>query len=212
MAKRAGIGDAIGILGEVTSATWHDELVYLAFYNLLWFICCLPLVTIPPATAALYVATREITHHHHIGWRDFLKTVQEYFMISWRWGILNFLVGFIFWTNLWFYTVTSSSATILLAALWWGLLVLWLIIQMYTFPILLEQEEPQIRLALRNAVILCLQHPLFTLVLALVMVFVILLTFFLPVFVALFTASLTTFIYNKAIQHLLQLEKTASSQ
>jgi hypothetical protein len=38
--------------------------------------------------------------------------------------------------------------------------ILWGLLQLYTFPLLLEQEEPRLRTALRNSLVLFIRRPL----------------------------------------------------
>jgi uncharacterized membrane protein YesL len=206
--QRAGARNALGIFGKVIEAIGNGELVYLAFYNVLWFLSCLPVVTIPPATAALYVATRDMVQNDtHVGWREFGGLVWDNFRVGWRWAVMNLVIGLIFSVNLWFYSSITNFFTMMLAAMLTGFLWAWIIVQMYCFPVLLEQKNPSLRQALRNAFVLCAKYPSFTFTLAIFTAIFLLIAYMLPFFVAIFSISVVTFIYNHAVYFLVELER-----
>jgi len=85
--------------------------------------------------------------------------------------------------------------------------VIWVIIQQYTFPLLLEQEKPRVLQATRNAFVLCLRHPMFTFTYALVAATFVVMTIAVPYFWIIFTVALIMFFYNRGVWYLVQLEK-----
>jgi uncharacterized membrane protein YesL len=204
--RRAGMLNAWEVLGASVMDVRHVG-VQLIGCNLLWFFCCLPIITAPPATAALYVITREIGYRHSLSWRDFFSYLGQYFFIGWRWGILNLIAVLIVWLNVWFYDNLAVSIAPLLRYVWIIAGVIWIIIQQYTFPLMLEQEKPRVLLATRNAIVLCLRHPIFTLTYALVAATFIVMTIAVPYFWMIFTVALVMYFYNRGVWYLAQLEK-----
>jgi hypothetical protein len=86
---------------------------------------------------------------------DFLYAVRRYFGLGWRWGALNLvllgiLVGDIVLTG----GLSQSSGARLAQGLYLAALAAWLLLQLYTLALLFEQEEPSLRLALRNGVVM----------------------------------------------------------
>jgi uncharacterized membrane protein YesL len=181
--------------------------VMLAYINVLWVLSSALVVTAPPATAALYVITHEIGYRRSVGWRDFLRALKTYFFVGWRWALLNVLAAAIIFANLMFYSLLDNSLGLLLIALWLGLTFVWIMVQMYAFPVLLEQAQPSVRTAMRNATVLCLRHPFFTLTYALVAGFFIFLSVVVPYLWALITPALLAFLYNRAVYYLVQIEQ-----
>ncbi|MBN1681401.1 MAG: DUF624 domain-containing protein [Anaerolineae bacterium] len=181
--------------------------VTLAYINVLCVLSSVLIVTAPPATAALYVLTREIGYRRPVGWRDFMRALKTYFFVGWRWALLNAAAGGIIFANLIFYSYMDKSIGLPLIGLWLGLTFVWVVVQMYCFPVLLEQARPSVRTALRNAVVLSLRYPLFTLTYALIAGFFVFLSVIVPYLWALITPALLAFFYNRAVYYLVQIEQ-----
>ncbi len=144
--------------------------------NVLWVIVSLPIVTIIPATAALFYATNRMAHGDNVGASTFIKGLRQWFWRSYLWGGLNLLVIVVLGVNLIFYTsVQATWATIATIAVA-SLLVLWLLLQVSMFPLLLEQEKPSLRLALRNSFVVWLRRLLPTLAYALLIAAIVVVT------------------------------------
>ncbi len=204
--RRAGVRAAVHVLARAV-IDFRDVGASLVFYNLLWFFCSLPLMTLPPATAALYVMMREMSHSRSVEWRDFFQAFRRYFFIGWRWGALNLVAAFIVVMNLWFYGYIAQPLGTLLRALWIGLALIWAIVQMYCFPVLLEQEAPRVWLALHNAFALSARHPLFTLTCASATALLALVSIATPFLWMIFTVAFLAFLYNRGVRYLLQVER-----
>jgi hypothetical protein len=80
--------------------------------------------------------------------------------------LINIVVPIIIGTSIFFYLSTTGWLRVL------GFICIWLfifvlMISQYYFPLFWQQDDPSIRLILRNAVLLALQHPLYTFLLLL---------------------------------------------
>jgi uncharacterized membrane protein YesL len=181
--------------------------ITLIYFNLLWFFCSIPLITLPPATAALYVVVRKLEDRHEVSWRDFFQAMRDQFVVGWRWGLVNLVVDFLFVVNYWFYSQLAAPLDLLLTALLTGILLTWLLVQMYTYPVLLQQAQPQVRQALRNAFALCMRYPVFTLIHALTAGVFIFISLVVPYFWMIFTTGLVFYIYSQAVTTLLKIER-----
>jgi uncharacterized membrane protein YesL len=165
--------------------------------NVMWLLLSLPVVTLIPATGGLYYATNLLAHDKVSSWRSVLEGFRRHFWLSWRWGSLNLVIYGGLIANIWFYGQVSWG--VWFRPLFLLLTLLWTLLQIYLFPILLEQERPSLRLALRNSFILLLRRPFHTLgwfialaVLALGS------TYFLPPLWLVFTVSLLLYLSNRA--------------
>ena len=81
--------------------------------------------------------------------------------------------------------------------------VLWTTLQMYIWAVLLEQEDQRLRLALRNAAILFIANPGFTIVLLVLLVAVAVVSWLLMLPWLLITLAFFAVVCNKAVMHLL---------
>ncbi len=145
---------------------YYEEMFRLVGANLLWLVLAIPVVTLPPATAGMFYLTNQIAHHKTVELGMFFEGFKKYFFKSWLLTLLNVAVLAIFYMNFTFYgqRVGGQWGSIL-QGLFVGLAVMWCLIQLYVFPMLLEQEEPRLRLALRNAAFMAFASPIATLVL-----------------------------------------------
>ncbi len=182
-----------------------------------WILIFIPIILASPAIGGLYYATNRLAHDIDGGLSAFWEGIKKYFWPSYRWGIMNLLMAFLFSVNIWFYgNATWSFAPYLRVAFIVGA-IFWATLQMYTFPFMIEQEKPQLRTAMRNSFISTARFPLrsfgFTLLIG-VLVFVS--TFiFVPLWVFI-TVSLFAYLSNKhtliVLKKLLENEQKLNKQ
>jgi uncharacterized membrane protein YesL len=198
--------DAWRVLGSAVDEM-RDIGLYLVGLNLLWFFSSALIVTAPPATAALYVLTRELGYRRRIDRLDFFRDMRRCWWFGWRWALLNGLAGVIYAANIAFYGTLDPPLNILGRGGWTVAFMLWLLAQLYSFPVLLEQERPAVRRALRNAFVLLLRHPVYTLVLRLVVVAFAIASIAVAYFWIFFTVALIFYLSNRSVWYLTQLEQ-----
>lgn len=131
--------------------------------NLWWFVLSLPIVTAPAAWAGLmrlgYVA------HHSPGvnleafWDGFRTNLRRGFVLA----LLNVIVIGVNFVNLWGAQEQSGLVYDMLRAVWLLALALWFTIQLYLWPLFYAMANPTLVGALRNAAVMILLNPLFTL-------------------------------------------------
>jgi uncharacterized membrane protein YesL len=141
----------------------YVALIPLITLNLVWFIISLPIVTAIPATGGLFYATNKLAHGHSADWRTLIEGFRLYFWRSWVIGLIDVVLVAVFATNFLFYSFADSGLAVWIRGMVIVLALLWLAIQIYLFPLLIEQEHPHLRLALRNSLVIILKRPLFTL-------------------------------------------------
>lgn len=188
----------------------YFDSIPLISLNVIWFFLTIPLITAFPAAAGLYYATNQLAHQRSAGVGTFVEGFRKYLWLSLRWGILNLLVIFLFAFNIWFYTSIEAGWAFWAAGLTIGIIVIWLSLQVYTFPLLLEQEQPSLVLAIRNSAVLYARRPGYSLgIAAILLVLALISTFLFPPAWGLITASLGTYLANRAtVDSLGRIEKS----
>ena len=131
--------------------------------NALWFALTVSIIGAPQALAGLYAYTHKLAQEEAFPtlddfWHGFRTLARP----AWRWALLNLAALAVLAANLLFYRGIETTAG---RALFWFLAVVganWLILQGYVFPLLLLQEQPRIRTALRNALAIAIRQPVRT--------------------------------------------------
>ncbi len=154
------------------------KITYSAYLNLLWLVCCLPIVTIGASTTALFYVTLKVVRNEE---GSLTKAFFHSFKENFRQGTIIWLIlltvgivlgvdGYIFYHMRFenaFWTVATAVFLIAAAA--------YAIILMYIFP-LLARFDNTIRTMFKNAIMLGMRFLLCTVVMAVIyfaMVFVI---------------------------------------
>ncbi len=115
------------------------KIVYSVYLNILWFVCCIPVVTAGAATTALYYVTLKMAKNEEGGiTKSFFKAFKENFkqstivwMILLALGIVLGIDGYVLWHMRFenaFWTVITAIFLVAAAA--------YLIVVMYIFPLM----------------------------------------------------------------------------
>lgn len=197
------------VVWEALKDLW-DELFRLMLMNVVTVLLVIPVVTFPPALAGLWSAANRVAKGRAVDWSDYFGGFRRYFWKAWGLALLNILVAIIVFTNVRFYTPDtvpfdiSSNLSVWIRAVFVGTAFLWLLVQLYLMALLLEQEDQRLRVALRNAAVLVIAHPGFTMVLAVLLLIVAALSTAFPALWFLVTLALFAVVSNKAVLHLLE--------
>ncbi len=187
-----------------------DEMFILVLCNTLWTLSMVPVVTLPAATGALFYITNRIADGRAASFSDFKHGFRTYFRQSSVLGALNLLVFLVVVANLRFYGRYTGIGFRLIQIGLMYVFAIWLLMQLYIFPLLLAQETPSLRTASRNALVLVLRHPIFTFVVGIVAVAVILLSAVLTLPVVVLTTSTLALLGNRAVRTLLNIHLDGS--
>jgi uncharacterized membrane protein YesL len=157
-------------------ATWHtirwiNQRGYQAVWgNILWFLLTLPVVTAPAAWAALVWMQRQAITQPSSTTEYFWDAFKLHFKRSLVVLGLNVVIVGINLTNLLAYAPDSSLQGAVLRAIWALVLAAWFTVQFYVWPLLYEMETPNLWTAFRNAALMLMLNPGFTMGLWLVIV------------------------------------------
>ncbi len=131
--------------------------------NMAFVVLSLPLVTAPAALSALFrVSYIARTEAHEADLALFWECFRANIFKTLPWGVLH--AGFVIvnFMNLIVYQDTPGIFQGF-RLVWIGSGVIWFAVFLYTWPIYYEMQEPSLIGATRNALIMILQNPLFTL-------------------------------------------------
>jgi hypothetical protein len=156
-------------------------------------------VLLPPATAGLYVITNNIGHGTGGRIGDMLPGARTYALVSYRWALANIVVGAVLAVELQFYGATGTAVGVIVQVVFATAGVLWLAMQFYVWPFLIEQEDKQLRVALKNALFLTLANPVYTLVLLAVVGVALMFSVLTMLPIAIFATSFISLLGNRAV-------------
>lgn len=145
----------------------------LVILNVLWFICCLPIVTIGASTTALYYVTIKIVNEEdaYVA-KNFFKSFKENFLQSTIiWIIMALLGGMLVWDFFLLPNVVSPDSTLYTGMFSVLCLVSFLTLMalVWVFP-LQARLENKIRHTFKNAFLLGFKHLPTTLALILILI------------------------------------------
>lgn len=183
----------------------------LLVINVLCVLTMLPIVTIPPAIAGMYYATSKLANQKVANRAVFFEGFKKYLKTSYIWFFSNVVVIALLLFNIQISFQLGEPILLNLIASFWLLLVVWLLLQIYSLPFLIRQEQPKLLQALRNSALLWLKHGFFSLFLAVIIAVLILISVFLYPLWAVITASLIAYIANLGMVYLISKESAASS-
>jgi uncharacterized membrane protein YesL len=130
--------------------------------------------------------------------------MRRYFRRSWLLAIVVLVISVLLAVNLLFYANFTNQWVRLLSVLWGYLIVFWLAMLIYLFPLLIEQENKSLLLLLRNAALLVLDNLAFTLTLGVLMLLFLLLNVFLVAPLLLIVVSGLALVQSKALLTVLE--------
>jgi uncharacterized membrane protein YesL len=128
--------------------------------NLAWAVMSLPLVTFFPALGGLYAASLELAQGNVADWGTVWSGFKEHGWLSLRWGLLVLFGDIILLANIWFYFNIDQGWAIFALVACIFLLIFWMAVNQFSFPLLLLQEEKKIFLAIRNGYVVVMRRPL----------------------------------------------------
>ena len=198
----------MNFLGRVADLVW---------LNILYIICCIPIVTIGASTSALYYVTMKMVADEE-GYitKSFFKSFKENFKQATVIWLIILLAGTIFFMDFRILNAMEGTLDKVVYVLICAVAILFLFMTIYIFP-LLAKFENTIKNSLKNALLISIRHLPMTvlLILGIVAPFV-LLYFFIQlaplVFVILFSliAFYTSYIYRKVFDRYIPVEEDSS--
>jgi len=174
--------ESMSVFWQTLKDVW-EELYALAIVNLVWLFSWslpvglgaatqLPAVIIPTAllslaalpvtSAGMYYVTNRVAHGKTFHFADFIDGVKALWWRALLWMLGNVVFIGLCILNLWFYPSTFQGTwVVLVGGIWLAVLAFWLAMQVYFWPLLVEQEEYKLLRAWRNSAYLILANPFY---------------------------------------------------
>lgn len=134
------------------------KLVDAVALNILWFICCIPIVTIGPSTTALYyVSLKSVRDEEGYLVRSFFKSFKE----NLKQGIIITLIllalAIVGGTDMYFYIHNTGTVYQILKLLFLAVALFYLVEIIYVFPVLAKFTNT-VKITMKNALLLGVRH------------------------------------------------------
>jgi hypothetical protein len=146
-------------------ALWWRELILLTFFNVVWFLLQIPIITGPPATAAMYVIARRVSGDELINPRGGWTALRQMFLPAWKWGAVNLLLLAALALNFWGFRDAEGLGWTFLRMLWALIALGWFALNLFYWPLWLSQTDRRMVNTYRNCLVLLFRLPFFTLAL-----------------------------------------------
>ena len=181
----------------------HRGYIYV-WANILWFLLTLPVITAPAAWAGLVNLSRQAHLNRTASLNDFWAGFRMNLGRGAVMALLNILVIGINLFNIGVYAGQMDVPSLVLRWVWWLTLVIWLVIQFYMWPMFYELKTPTLWGAFRNALVMVLLNPVFTLVLiGVVALLIVISTYLFPAWVVLTGSALATLATGAVLDRLI---------
>jgi uncharacterized membrane protein YesL len=181
----------------------HRGYIYI-WANVLWFVLSLPIITAPAAWAGLVRMTHTAHTKPSASLSDFWDGFRENLWRGVVLGVLNALIIGINIVNIAAYRGAAGMMYDLMRLVWVLALFVWLTIQLYLWPLFYEMKQPNMVGAMRNAGLMFLLNPFFSMGLWLGIVVVVLISTVLMIPWMLFTVSVIAVFVTGAVLNRLE--------
>jgi uncharacterized membrane protein YesL len=194
---------AFTVMGRTIKAA-YEELFLCVFLSLIWWAGTLLVVTAAPATLGLQHVTNRIANYKRVDNGFFWDAARSNIGRGWLLYLLHILIPGAVFFNVYFYLSSPAIWMRIIAIAWLWIMLLIAMMMQYLYPLFWQQDEPNFKLILRNALLLALRYPLYTLLMLLFQIVLLALSIVLTLPVLLLTPALLGLAANFALVGVLQ--------
>ena len=149
----------------------------LMILNIIFWICCIPIVTIGASTTALYSITlKMVKNEESYIFRGFFRAFKENFKISTGLWILTALVGLVIYVDFYVAPQMVSPLNMILQVLLMALLIFYIFTLLYLFPYVARFQNTW-KATIKNAFLIGIANLPFTLLMVLFVALMLFLTY-----------------------------------
>jgi len=162
----------------------YDELFLWVWLSVLWWAGTLLILPAAPVAAGLNAAANRSANYKRVDSGFFWDAAKGQIKRSWLLVGTSLLLHVAVIMNIVFYANSAATWSRLVTILWLWVIVLLMMGSQYFLPLFWQQEDPSLRLLMRNAFILALQHPLYAFLMLIFQIALIIISFatVLPIF------------------------------
>ena len=195
----------------------------LLILNLLWLICCIPIITIGPATTAMYYMAMKIADDEYTEvMRPFFHSFKQNFLQGVILELIFIVVGFVLFLDYRFCRLFDGTAEkiMIVAFIFFG--VVYLVLVSYTYP-LLSQYSNTVLGTIKNALVLAMSKVITALEISLLNLAPILCIFLFPdtigwiipllIFLApAFIALMNSMLFKKVLENFIKMQNALAEK
>jgi len=194
---------AFTVMGRILKAAYED-LFICVFLSIAWWIGTILVLPAAPVMVAMHRVTNRIANYKRVDNSFFWEALRQHIGKGWLLYGISLLIPLAVFMNVWFYLYSTSSWLNIIGIAWlWALLLVVMVLQ-YIFPLFWQQDEPEVRMILRNALLLVLRYPLYTLLILFFQLFLLIVSIALTLPLILLTPALLALTANFAVTGILQ--------
>ncbi|KAB1435811.1 YesL family protein [Candidatus Galacturonibacter soehngenii] len=138
--------------------TFMSKVADLIILNIIYCLCCVPIITIGPATTALYYVTlKMVKNEESYIIKSFFKSFKLNFKQGLAIGLLLMAAAGVIVGDIYIMLSWDAKYKFVLIVIFIFLLVIWMFISIYVFP-LLATFENTIKQTLKNSLLMSIRH------------------------------------------------------
>ncbi len=198
---------AFRVMGRVLKAT-YDELFLCIYMSVVWWLGVVLIVTAAPATMGINHVANRVANYKRVDMGFFWDGAKQHFWQGWFTLLLLIIAPIALLLNIRFYMGMDGWLQFA-AFLWAWALFFFILFAQYLFPLMWQQDEPRMGLMLRNALILMLRNPLYSILMILFMLVLAVVSVLLAVPLVLLLPAMLALAGNFSLTGLLQKDGLA---
>lgn len=135
-----------------------NKVADLMILNLLWLVLCIPIITIGPATTAMYYVTLKLAKNEESYiFRSFFQSFRQNFKQATLIWLGMLVAGAIILVDVRFFNMQGGTFNFIVSVFFKVLLVLYCVLLIYVFPTLSRFDNTS-RKIMKNAMFLAIKH------------------------------------------------------
>lgn len=149
------------VMGRILKAS-YDELFLCVFMSIAWWIGTILIIPAASVTQAMHHVANRMANYQRVNNGFFWDVLWKNFGRSWLLYLFHLLMPAAVLMNIWFYINGQNSWMRIIGIAWLWIMILAMMMMQYFFPLFWQQDEPSLKLVLRNSFLLAVRYPLYT--------------------------------------------------
>lgn len=160
-----------------------NKFVDMLFLSVVYLIICIPIITIGPATTALYyTVVKNVRKERSYPFREFFKSFKENFKQGALITIMLIVAYIVIYVDIQYAKSLTGIQNMILVSIFMGMLIVLVSVNIYVFPYL-SRFEAKIKQTLLNSLFLTIRHLPSTLLLLVILIAGVVLAYIIPILI-----------------------------